>query len=79
MVNSLWFALRLRLLSKRTSKILDNIQKSSFDSQDGLEMLERETNICLAMLQQLVDYAQKHHCRLIRIKSVKILSKPPLT
>ena len=61
MVNSLWFALRLHLLSKRTSKILDNIQNSSFDGQDALEMLERETNTCLAMLQQLVDYAKKHH------------------
>jgi hypothetical protein len=61
MTNYLWFAVRLRLLSKRTSNIVHNIQNSSFDDKDDLEMLERETNTCLAMLQQLGDYAQKHH------------------
>ncbi len=57
-VNSVWFATRIRLLSKRTTNILTSVVQVK--NKDEVERVERELNTCSAMLEQLLDYA-KHN------------------
>ncbi len=54
-VNSVWFATRLRLLSKRVKDIHSQVKQ--IKNQEEIERVEKELNTCSAMLQQLLDYA----------------------
>jgi ElaB/YqjD/DUF883 family membrane-anchored ribosome-binding protein len=57
-VSSVWFATRIRLLSKRVADILTYVKQVK--KQEEIERVERELNTCSAMLEQLLDYA-KHN------------------
>jgi hypothetical protein len=54
-VNSIWFATRIRLLSKRVKDILTYVKQVK--NKGEIERVEKELNTCSAMLQQLLDYA----------------------
>jgi hypothetical protein len=55
---SVWFATRVRLLSRRVSNILKLVQQAT--AQEEIERIEKELNTCSAMLEQLLDYAKCH-------------------
>lgn len=60
-VNSVWFATRVRVLEKRTHSILTAVQEVSNNNKDKVEQVERELNTSSAMLELLLDYAKCHN------------------